>query len=279
MSANTAPKPELVALHIDAGIATLSLQQAERRNSLNPSMAQALLQQLRTLSKQADQLNAVFLRAQGDHFMVGGDIQFFAHLLASQSQRSGLDQPLALEPLAALIDTVAQVCELLQALPCPVIAYTQGSVAGAGLSLALACDLIMASDDSRFIMAYSALGATPDGGASWTLPQRVGQQRALHMYLLNQPLTAEQALQYGLIAELVPRAQLEHHAQQLAQHLRQGSRQAQNAGKALLRHSPQRSLEQALEAEKQQFLALAQHADFHEGVHAFLQKRPPTFKA
>lgn len=267
----------MIGLEIKDQVAILTLQQPERRNSLNPAMAAALLEQLESLEPHTHTLKALLLRASGDHFMVGGDIRFFEELLSlpPEPRESDSDRWAVLE---ALITTVENICLRLRRLPFPVIAFTQGAVAGAGLSLALACDMIVAAEDARFVMAYSALGATPDGGASFTLPERVGFGRALHMFLFNQALTAQQALDCGLVVQVCDSGDLDERVQAMASQLASGSRAAQNAGKALLRQYDTPKLEQALQNEKKQFLALARQADFKEGVDAFLSKRPPLFQ-
>ncbi|MCX5591771.1 enoyl-CoA hydratase/isomerase family protein [Alcaligenes endophyticus] len=264
----------MIDLAIHNQVAILTLQRPQSRNSLNPAMATALLDHIEALEPQIPTLKGLFLRASGDHFMVGGDIQFFDQLLSQQPEP---DEGRWAE-LEALITTVENVCLRLRNLPFPVIAFTQGAVAGAGLSLALACDMIVAADNARFVMAYNALGATPDGGASFTLPERVGFGRALHMLLFNQALSAQQALDCGLVVQVCKADELDQQWQTMARQLASGSRQAQNAGKALLRQSATLKLEQALTNEKQQFLQLAQQSDFKEGVDAFLSKRPPLFK-
>lgn len=259
----------LVTLSIEQGIATLTLNNASKRNSLDMEMTGALNDRLDQILAAGDQLKGVLLCAAGDHFMVGGDIRYFQTMLGQPDVMQ--------EGIGALISDFNRAVSCIDTLPFPVIAFVQGSVAGAGLSLALACDMIIASDDARFVLAYSALGATPDGGASWQLSRRVGQQRALHMYLFNDPLNADQALSQGLVAQVVQRSALPDTQQALAQRLSGGSRLAQNAGKALIRSGTNTDFATALENERTQFVELAGQDDFHEGVDAFMQKRLPDF--
>lgn len=260
---------EPVLLSIKDGVAILTLNNASQRNSVNAPMAAALSQRLDEIEAVRDSLKGLLLIASGDHFCVGGDIRYFETLLGQpEAMRSGL---------GALISDLNRAVARIDALPFPVIALVQGAAAGAGLSLALASDIVIAADDARFVMAYSGLGATPDGGGSWSLPRRVGQQLALYMYLFNDPLDAEQARAAGLVAQVVSRSALEETTKTLAQRLAKGSRPAQNAGKALMRSGMQTSLETALQHEKSQFLELATQSDFDEGVKAFRQKRPPHF--
>lgn len=259
-----------VGLHIADSVATLTLNRPQTRNSLDMSMATALEQHLAEAIRLGDQLKAVVLRAEGDHFMVGGDIRYFDTLLPASSQ--------GMEALGRLIQTVNNCVAYIDDLPCPVVVAVQGAVAGVGLSLALACDMIVAADDARFVLAYSALGATPDGGASWQLPRRIGRQKAMDMFLFNEPMDAAAALDVGLVARVVARAELLDAVERLAQRLSEGSRMAQNAGKALIQSGATSDLRAALENERKQFVALAAEQDFAEGVNAFMQKRPPIFQ-
>ena len=260
----------LVMLSIEQGIATLTLNNTSKRNSLDREMTGALNDRLDEIWAARDQLKGVLLCAAGDHFMVGGDIRYFQTMLGQPDVMK--------EGIAALITDLNRAVSRIDTLPFPVIALVQGSVAGAGLSLALACDMIIAADDARFVLAYSALGATPDGGATWQLSRRVGQQRALHMYLFNEPLNADQALNLGLVAQVVPRSALPETQHVLAQRLSSGSRLAQNAGKALIGSGTNTDFATALQNERTQFVELAGHDDFHEGVDAFMRKRTPDFK-
>lgn len=258
-----------VLLSIENSIATLTLNSASTRNSLDGVMVAALNARLDDVWAVRDELKGLLLCADGDHFMVGGDIRYFESLLgAPQALHGGI---------GTLIADFNKTVSRIDALPFPVIALVQGAVAGAGLSLALTCDMIVAADDARFVMAYSALGATPDGGGSWQLPRRVGQQRAMHMFLFNEALDADRAFKAGLVAQVVERAALAHTRDDMARRLAGGSRLAQNAGKALMRSGRHADLATALENERAQFLELAVHADFDEGVKAFIQKRAPRF--
>ncbi|MNN40764.1 2,3-dehydroadipyl-CoA hydratase [compost metagenome] len=162
-------------------------------------------------------------------------------------------------------------------LPCPVLGLISGAAAGFGLSLALACDLLVAAEDASFLMAYSAIGATPDGGATWHLSRHVGLHRALAIALLNPKLTASDAKAAGLVTDVVPSEELQSCGLAFAQRLADGPAAAQAGIKRLLRSGLNHDLAMALEAEKNTFVAVSATADFAEGVAAFCQRRKAQF--
>ena len=257
-----------VRLEREAGIACISLDRPAARNSLDLPMGLALRDAVRSLA--AEPPRVVVLRSSGAHFMVGGDVRRFDILL-------GQSQAACTEETGLLIDAVHEAVTGLTRLPCPVLGLVCGSAAGFGMSLAMACDLLVAADDARFVLAYSAIGTTPDGGASWHLPRRVGLQRALAIALLNPQIDAAQAKDIGLVAEVVPAAQLAEAGRALARRLADGPAAAQAGVKRLLREGLATDLASALAAEKASFLAMSATADFAEGVRAFCERRPARF--
>jgi 2-(1,2-epoxy-1,2-dihydrophenyl)acetyl-CoA isomerase len=158
-----------------------------------------------------------------------------------------------------------------------VIASVHGAVAGAGLSLALACDFAIAAEGTRFTFAYANIGASCDLSGSWSLPRLVGLRKALEIALLGQPLDAAEALRLGLVNRVVPEAELETQTLALAQRLASGPAQSIAQMKRLMRISFEHDLRGQLDAERSAFLACATGADFAEGVDAFIAKRPPRF--
>lgn len=262
---------ELVKLDIENNVAILTLNSPSTRNAVDGPFAQALSRRLSEVTARRDQIKGMVLCAAGDHFMVGGNIRFFNDELAQPHT--------APERIGQLVGAFNDAVRLLDKLPFPVVAVVQGAAAGAGLSLAVACDMIIATDDTRFVFAYSALGATPDGGGSWSLARRVGPQVAMHMYVFNEPMDAQRAHQLGLVASVVPRDSLQQTIQDTVDRLAAGSRGSLHNGKALIRGGLTHSLHIALDKEKESFVGLAGQADFAEGVDAFMQKRPPKFEA
>ncbi|MCU1345913.1 MAG: hypothetical protein JWL70_2179, partial [Acidimicrobiia bacterium] len=168
--------------------------------------------------------------------------------------------------------------ESMATLDVPVIAAVQGSVAGAGLSLTAACDLVIAARSAKFVLAYSRVGLSPDGGASWALPRLVGLRRALELALLNRMLSADEALEWGLITMVVDDAALENEALALAQQLAAGPTRALGAARRLMRAATDTGLRDQLAAEAREVSANGARHDGQEGVKAFLEKRAPQFR-
>ena len=198
--------------------------------------------------------------------MAGGDLGQF---------RDAADRPAftrqILEPLNASL-------LILDELAVPVIASVQGAAAGAGASIALAADLVIAAEDAKFIMAYAKVGTSLDGGSTWALPRLIGLRRAMEMALLAEPVTASQALDMGLISRVVPAADLRNETRALARRLAAGPTAAYGKIKRLLRDSSTQEYPAQLKAELEAFAACAATADFAEGLAAFFAKRAAVFR-
>jgi len=181
-------EPSLL-VDVAVGVATLTLNRPEASNAFDLGMmreVEAALDRLR-----ADDVRAVVVRGAGARFCAGGDVMSF---LASD------DPSASLHELAVLAERgVRELGEL----PKPVVVGVHGAVAGAGLSFVLNADIVVAARSTKFVAAYPGVGLTPDAGVSWLLPRAVGSQRALRHLLLNVPLTADEALAWGLVAEVV----------------------------------------------------------------------------
>lgn len=257
-----------VRLECDGGIAFVTLDRPATRNSLDLPMGIGLRDAVRALT--ADPPRVVVLRSSGVHFMVGGDVRRFQVLLDESQARCA-------QEIDELIAAVHEAVTGLTRLPCPVIGLAGGSVAGFGMSLAMACDMLIAGDDVRFVLAYSAIGTTPDGGASWHLSRRVGLQRAMAIALLNPQVDAARAKEIGLVADVVPAAELAAQGVALAKRLADGPAMAQAGIKRLLREGLDTDLATALEAERKSFIEMSATADFAEGVRAFCERRTARF--
>ncbi|NVZ17630.1 MULTISPECIES: enoyl-CoA hydratase/isomerase family protein [unclassified Pseudomonas] len=266
------------ALNTDAGVQVerqgligfITLNRPETGNSVDLGMGLALRDAVRSLV--VNPPSVVVLRSSGAHFMVGGDVRRFEALL-------NVSNAACADELETLISAVNEAVTGLTQLPCPVLALINGAAAGFGLSLALACDILVAADDASFLMAYSAIGATPDGGATWHLPRQVGLHRAMAIALLNPKLSAADAKAAGLVTEVVPRDELHTAGLAIAQRLADGPAAAHAGIKRLLRSGLDATLETALAAEKATFVAVSASADFAEGVAAFCQRRKTQFGA
>ena len=206
----------------------------------------------------------LLLTAEGRSFMAGGDLTYLAEAGDAAPAQA-----------ARVIDALNGAMLRLMRLPCPTVVAVQGAVAGAGLSLTLACDLAIGADDVRFVFAYDKIAATPDGGLTWMLPRVLGLRRALATALLAQPIEAEQALALGLLSEVVARDALDEAAQCAARKLARGPTLAYAATRQLMLEGFERPFEAQLEAERQSFCAQAGTADFRGAVEAFFARREP----
>ncbi|MEH3144157.1 MAG: enoyl-CoA hydratase-related protein [Methylobacterium frigidaeris] len=251
-------------------VAVLTFDRPAVLNALDLATARALLAASRTAMAD-DSVRAVLLRGAGRAFMAGGDVATFL------APAPGASRSPAERPVAALMGALHEALVVLTTGPKPVLAAVHGAVAGAGVSVMLAADLAVAADDARFTLAYTRLGTSADGGATWSLPRVVGLRKAMEIALLNPVLDAAEAHRLGLVNRVVPAAEFAAEAEALAARLAEGPTHAYGAMKRLLRDSSGRDLSGQLAAESASFLACADTADFREGVEAFLGKRPPRF--
>lgn len=254
-----------VELTISDRVAHLRLNRAETGNALDPTLLHAFRDAAESLDER-DDVGAVLLTGVGRNFCVGGDLRFM--------HDAGDDVADAVYGLAS---TMHAGIEALAALDAPVIAAVRGAAAGGGMSIAIGADLVLASDTAHFTVAYSAIGFSTDGGGSWTLPRLVGYRRALELALLNERLTAEDALALGLVNRVLPDAELDAAAAALAARLAHGPIGAHGAIKRLFRSSWVTPFTQQLEDEAHTIAGLAAAPDGREGVLAFLDKRAPHF--
>jgi 2-(1,2-epoxy-1,2-dihydrophenyl)acetyl-CoA isomerase len=253
----------------DGPVATLTLNRADALNTLDGPMIDALVAHTAAIAGD-DSLRAVVLRGAGRHFMAGGDIRTFAtHLDEAPSARAaGFER---------MVGRLHAAIESLHRMPHPVVGSVHGAVAGFGLSLMNACDLVVAADDAYFASAYRQLGVTPDGGGSWSLPRLAGMRRAMEIFLLSERFGADEALAFGLVNRVVPRAELDAATDAIVRALITGPVLALRNAKRLVREATSRTLSEQLQAEAASFAACTATADFVEGVSAFLAKRPPQF--
>ena len=257
----TTPPPLLLERH--GAIATLRFNRPGALNAIDVPMATALLAAVRTIAGD-DSVRCVVLCGAGKGFMAGGDL---ATLRADPVQG-------AQDLLAPLNEAVA----LLAQLNAPVIAQVHGVAAGAGLSLMLQADFVLAAEGTRFNLAYINLGTSCDVGASWALPRLVGLRRALEIAMLGDTYSAQEAERLGLVNRVVPAAELDAAVQELAQRLAGGPTLAHGHMRRLMRASFDHDLPAQLAAEAEAFVACAHTADLPQGIAAFHAKRPAAFQ-
>jgi 2-(1,2-epoxy-1,2-dihydrophenyl)acetyl-CoA isomerase len=252
---------------VDQGVWRIRLQRPDAHNALDLSAAAAFLEASRAAV--SAEIGAVLIEATGADFCVGGDIRYFA-----EANQAGAD---IAEGVGALASTLHEALLILDALPVPVVSAVQGWCAGAGLGLALAADLVIAGNSARFRSAYTAIGFTPDLGATWQLPRIVGRIRASRMMLTNQVVSAATAAEWGLVGQVVADDELATIAFETARSLAAGPRHAHASLRQLLRAPHRESYRAALAAEATSVAQAAESPDGLEGVAAFLERRRPTF--
>lgn len=238
----------------------MTLSGPATRNALSPQVYAAGIETL-NMAEANPEVRAIVLTGAGGHFCAGGDLQRLAHNRRHDLQAQG-----------ANLDAFHQWIEALRSFPKPVLAAVEGVAAGGGVSLALACDLIVAAESARFVMAYSKVALSPDGGASWHLSHALGRAKALDMLWMGEQQTAQQWLALGLVQRLAPAgaalAQALDWAAQLA-HIAPG---VLASVKELVNESG-RPLRQQLDAEKQHFLVNLTQAEAGQAIEGFLQGR------
>jgi len=252
-------------LDIYDNMAIINLTAQQKYNAYDNAMAIDLLRAFEEVEKIKD-IRAVLLRATGKAFCVGGDINMFAEKM----DHMPADIPDMMEVLNTTITTMINLSK-------PILVAVHGAVAGVGLSLMLACDLAIAANSTKFTLAYSELGVTPDGGATYLLPRIVGMRKAMQMILLPEIFNADKALQLGLVNWVVDETELNEQAMLLINKLADGPSIAYRRAKELINHTWQRTLDNQLMTEMHAFTECTTTQDFRRGVTAFLNKSKPSF--
>ena len=250
-------------------VATITLNRPEALNALSWDMNQELAE-LSSRLELDDSVRCVVLQGAGEHFMAGGDIKGFSTGPSdAQSRKIAFERGIA---------ETHGIITRLKRMPKPVIASVQGAVAGFGVSLMSACDLVVAADNSYFTLAYCHIGTTPDGGATYALPRTVGTKLAMEIALLGDRFDAARALQLGLVNRVLPDAELDAQALAYARELASGPTFSYGTAKKLFKQMYQPTLEAYLDAELWAQSTNLMTEDHREGVQAFFDKRKPVFK-
>ncbi len=251
------------------GVAVLTLNRPDRLNAMSPSMLEGLLEALTRLAASPD-VGVVVLTGAGRAFCAGGDVK----AMAEGREQSGS----ALEERAQGLRSRMEVSRWLHEMPKPTIAMVRGAAAGAGLSLALACDMRVAGDSARFATAFARVGYSGDFGGSWFLTQLVGTAKARELYFTADILDAQQALALGLVNRLVPDARLEEETLALAGRLARGPRVAYRYMKRNFNAAGTVTLAEALDLEAWHHTRCGLTDDHREAAKAFVEKREPVFR-
>ncbi len=253
-------------LTIDNDIARITLNRPNAANALNLEMARELVDVANRLDNTAG-LRAVLITGAGKFFCAGGDVASFAE--------AGDDVGLLVRDITMNLHAAVSRLSRMKA---PVITAVNGAAAGAGFSLAIAGDLVLASESASFTMAYTGIGASPDGSSSFYLPRLVGLRRAQELMFTNRRLKGAEAAEWGLITRAVADDQLMDEAEAMLQQIANGPIAAHASIKDLLRGAYSESLETQMELETRGIAGALSTPEGREGVLAFTEKRKPDFK-
>ena len=257
---------ETIKFKVENGYASLLFNRPKSLNSFNTRMHQETADALAQVARNKD-IRALLITGAGRAFCAGQD-------LADISVDSGQ----APVDIGEILETwYNPLIRRIRDLPMPVLCAVNGVAAGAGANIALACDLVIAADSAKFIQAFCKIGLLPDSGGTWILPRLVGIARAKALMLLGTPLSAADAVDWGLIYKVVPADELLHEAQQLCAHLATQPTLALAAIKNALAQSFTNELNSQLDIERDLQHQLGNSDDYQEGASAFLEKRAPHF--
>jgi len=252
--------------NVQENVAHITLNRPESANAINLELAKDLMHAVMKCDEDP-LIRAVLITSAGPMFCAGGDVKRFAE--------KGENLPYYLKEITTHLHVAMSY---LVRMDPPVVAAVHGSAAGAGMSLACACDMTLADESARFTMAYTRVGLTPDGGATYILTRLVGLKRTLELALANRLLSAEEALNWGIVTRVLPEKDLIKEATALAGRLAAGPTKAFGATKRLLQSGLTESFEGQMKNESRSISEMARTADGREGISAFVGKRTPKFK-
>lgn len=244
----------------------LTISNPEHRNALGPDIYAAGVEALNVAENSPD-VRSVVITGEGSHFCAGGNLQ---RLLANRQQPP--------EVQAQSIEGLHNWIETIHVFPKPVIAAVEGSCAGAGFSLALACDMVVAAHNSVFVMAYSNVGLSPDGGSTWSLMRALPRATALQLLLCGDRIGAERLQELGVINQVSATGEALNEALALCERLNARAPNALASIKELANDAPTVALHAQLGSERDHFVRNLHHANAGEGIAAFMGKRPANYR-
>ena len=254
-----------IITNIESGVATLTLNRPRVFNSFNREMA-LLFQSELDVCEAAPEIRAIVITGAGKAFCAGQDLKEVTTPALNPGFKKIIEEHY--NPIIARIRAIEK----------PIIAAVNGVAAGAGANIALACDIVVASERARFIQAFSKIGLVPDSAGSFFLPRLIGFQKASALMMLGDKVTAEQANTLGMIYKVFSLEKFDSEVLALATHMAQMPTKALGLTKTLLNASLSNTLDQQLNLESKLQIQAANSADYKEGVAAFVEKRKPNFK-
>jgi enoyl-CoA hydratase/carnithine racemase len=244
----------------------LTISNPDFKNALSPEMYSAGIEALNVFETNPDILSVV-ITGEGGAFCAGGNLQ---RLLANRQLPKDV-QAQSIDGLHSWIDAIHNY-------PKPIIAAVEGAAAGAGFSLALACDFCVAADNAVFVMSYSTVGLSPDGGGSWALARALPRQLAMQLMMCGDLVKAQRLHDFGLVNQVCSSGNALQEALALAERLNARAGNALGSIKELVNGAANKSLTQHLITERDHFVDNLHHVNGAEGIAAFLEKRKPTYR-
>jgi 2-(1,2-epoxy-1,2-dihydrophenyl)acetyl-CoA isomerase len=258
---------DIVLQDLADGLLTITMNRPERRNALNLEMTRGLVEAARRAAED-HAVRAVLIKGAGGTFCVGGDVKAMAEGAA----------PLPFEAKRVNLRRGMEVSRLLHQMPKPVVAQLDGAAAGAGLSIALSCDLRVAAESAKITTAFAKVGLSGDYGGTYFLTQMLGSAKARELYLTSPILTAKEALALGMVTRVVPDAEVDAAARDLAMSLARGPSVTLGYIKTNINNAETLSLEACFDAEAMHHSRCSETEDHKEAASAFVAKRAPAFQ-
>jgi 2-(1,2-epoxy-1,2-dihydrophenyl)acetyl-CoA isomerase len=254
---------QFLAYRVSEGVATITLNRPDVYNALNDGITYELQDALKSVAKD-DQVRVVVLTGEGKAFCSGQDLK----AASGQEKRSFID---------SLHKRYNPIIRAMRNLPKPIVCRLNGVAAGAGCSLALACDVIVATEEATLIEIFVNIGLVPDSGSSYFLPRLVGMAKAFELCAMGSKVKAKEALEMGLITKVVAADQLDSAVKEYTEYFAKAPTKAIGLIKKMLNKSTTSTLDEMLEYEAYSQEIAGQSHDYREGVAAFLEKRKPVF--
>jgi 2-(1,2-epoxy-1,2-dihydrophenyl)acetyl-CoA isomerase len=254
---------QFITYEVKDSIATITFNRPESLNSLHPMLMEETMAMLCEAEKD-DGISVIVLTGAGKAFCSGGDIQYMDQLTGVMDKRE-------------YISTAGRVTESIMNLGKPVIAMVNGVAAGAGFNIALACDIIFASDKAKFAQSFSKVGLIPDAGGTYNLPRIVGLHKAKELMFLADLITADEAFALGIVNYVIPQEDLKETTYTFAERLSKAAPISVSFIKSALNSSLECTLKEVLDKEVSNQTICLQTEDCKEGLNAFKEKRAPKF--